>query len=590
VKLLFTADIRSLAAVRVGVALILLMDFCQRLTDLEAHYSDFGVTPRSLVIETAGNRWLVSLHFLSGAWQLQGLLILLAGAFAVALLIGYRTRLATAGTLILLVSLHARNPYVLQGGDLLLRLVVFWALFLPWGACFSVDRALSDPSEDVAKQTASAGALAYAAQIVVVYWFSVLQKSGAEWWSQGSAVYYALNIDYMVTPLGDLLLKLPYGALKLATWAVLGFEAIGPVLLFSPWYSGPVRCFAVFGFIVMHLVFLSTLFVGMFPLVGIISILFFLPSWFWDDLLPQIAPRRAALNIEVNANCDFCRKSVRLAKTFLLGPQTQTLQVGPDSGPAAAGCVHSWAVIDQTGRSFSGYQAAAIVARSRFFLAWLAPILEWRPVQRCAERVYCLVAARSDLRRPRGLEIAAAGAKLPLSRGESFLALALLVYMVAWNLSNLPYWPLKLSERARSLGYWTGLYQTWELFAPFPVKDDGWYVIPGSLSDGRRVDLFRGGAEIDWRKPRYVALTFRNNRWRKYFEQLRRRELLGPAYAAYLCREWNRRHEPSEFLESLEIFYVLEWTRPHFERAEPRRMRLLRYPCPPPPKGPGSGI
>ena len=120
---LFGADLRSLAALRIGVALVLIVDLCQRTSDLEAHYSDFGVAPRSLAIDNLGSRWFVSLHFLSGTWQVQALLFLLAGVFAVALLIGYRTRLATVCSWFLCVSLNVRNFHVVASGDMLLRAI-----------------------------------------------------------------------------------------------------------------------------------------------------------------------------------------------------------------------------------------------------------------------------------------------------------------------------------------------------------------------------------------------------------------------------------------------------------------------------------
>ena len=58
---------------------------------------------------------------------------------AVALLVGYRTRLATIGSWILLASIHVRLPVVINAGDTLLRVLLFWSIFLPLGAMWSVD-------------------------------------------------------------------------------------------------------------------------------------------------------------------------------------------------------------------------------------------------------------------------------------------------------------------------------------------------------------------------------------------------------------------------------------------------------------------
>lgn len=48
---IFGADLRSLAALRIGVALLILYDLSQRSRDLVAHYIDFGQIPRAVAIK-----------------------------------------------------------------------------------------------------------------------------------------------------------------------------------------------------------------------------------------------------------------------------------------------------------------------------------------------------------------------------------------------------------------------------------------------------------------------------------------------------------------------------------------------------------
>ena len=98
------------------------------------------------IIDWSGdNRW--SLYFISGSWVWALLLHLVAAGAAMALLLGYRTRLATLISFVLLVSLHNRAPLMLQGGDNLLLLMVFWSIFLPLGARFSMDAARVHPDQ-----------------------------------------------------------------------------------------------------------------------------------------------------------------------------------------------------------------------------------------------------------------------------------------------------------------------------------------------------------------------------------------------------------------------------------------------------------
>ena len=139
----FGIDTRSLAVFRIGLALTILLDLVLRAQDLGAHYTDAGVLPRALLAAEVGSRipWapvLLNLnpHFLFGGLIGQALVFVAAGATAVLLLVGWRTWWVTVASWILLASLHGRNPGVLNTGDVVLRMLLFWSMFLPLGvAC-----------------------------------------------------------------------------------------------------------------------------------------------------------------------------------------------------------------------------------------------------------------------------------------------------------------------------------------------------------------------------------------------------------------------------------------------------------------------
>src|SRR5438067_6307914 len=65
VRLIFSIDLRALAALRIGVSLLLLIDLSQRAEDLIAHYSDTGLMPRAVVIDKVlESPWCISVHFI----------------------------------------------------------------------------------------------------------------------------------------------------------------------------------------------------------------------------------------------------------------------------------------------------------------------------------------------------------------------------------------------------------------------------------------------------------------------------------------------------------------------------------------------
>ena len=271
----FGVDARSLAALRVGLAAILLVDLALRARHLKAHYSDFGILPRSEV------RYF-SLHALSGSPVWTGILFALAAAFAALLLAGCRTRTATVVSWVLLISLHLRNPYLCDSGDKLLSLLLFWGMFLPLGARASAD-ALRGRRERVPDVILSPAGAALLFQIAFVYMFSALIKDKTVWLASGDALYYALHVDMVTTAAGRSLLDSP-ALLRFASRATLLLELLGPLLCFVPVRAAVLRTVVPLVFMAFHLVLAVVLDIGLFPYVCIVAWLAFLPPAFWDRI------------------------------------------------------------------------------------------------------------------------------------------------------------------------------------------------------------------------------------------------------------------------------------------------------------------
>lgn len=271
-------DLRSLALLRIGVGATLLIDLAQRLPDLRAHYTDFGILPRAeLGHYTARTVW--TLHGLaSPSVEAVAALFALAALFAIALLVGWRTWIATLGSWVLLTSLQYRDPALAFGGDVMLRMLLFWGLFLPLGARWSLDaRRGRAPGADRVVGVAS---LALLAQVTLVYVFTVLNRTGPTWWS-GAALHDALHFDQFASRTG-VWLREAGAPLSLLTHAAIWFEALGPLLLFAPVANGPLRTLAVALFLGFHATLGALFHIGIFPLVFAVAWLGLLPTWFWE--------------------------------------------------------------------------------------------------------------------------------------------------------------------------------------------------------------------------------------------------------------------------------------------------------------------
>ncbi|MBM3792869.1 MAG: hypothetical protein FJW31_02150 [Acidobacteria bacterium] len=113
-------------------------------------------------------------------------------------------------------------------------------------------------------------------------------------------------------------------------------------------------------------------------------------------------------------------------------------------------------------------------------------------------------------------------------------------------------------------GFILRLDQRWDMFAPCPLKDDGWYLIPGKLKSGEEVDLATGGGVVFHEKPEDVAAHYRTQRRRKYLLNLWAADHSGYRvhFARYLCRSWNDAHSGGETLESFDLVFMREVTPP----------------------------
>ena len=275
---LFGIDLRSLAIFRICTAILILVDLLLRSQFIEANYTDAGVLPRALVQDHP----IFFLHSLSGAYSFQCLCFVLTAVFSVMLLIGYRTCLATVAVWFLLTCLHVRNPFLLDGQDHLLRQLLFWSMFLPLGARFSIDAWRNPQKRRNETSVLSAASVAILCQFVFVYVTTGIVKTAPDW-QTGTALEVVLSDQNWTLPFGKFLLQFPQ-MLKLLTWAVLYFEIVGPFLMFLPVCTGPIRVFTICAFGMLQLGIGLSIELHLFPWTSSLATLPFIPVWFWNKL------------------------------------------------------------------------------------------------------------------------------------------------------------------------------------------------------------------------------------------------------------------------------------------------------------------
>ncbi len=279
---LFGADLRSLALFRICLAILILFDLATRLPDIEVFYTDFGLHPRATLVSRTPA--LISLHLMSGSMLIQAILFAVQAVCAIGLLLGYRTRLMVFFSWLLMASLQARNRMILGGGDEYLRYVLFWSMFLPLSARCSLDSTLDESAVKQRSYVCNWATAAFTLQNIVVYLMAAAFKLRTPQWTDGSAIYYALNIfNYAREQAAQLLL--PHtDFLKFLTYAVLVIEVVVPLMFLVPFKTGPVRVITYFLFLLLHIGFFSCFYLKNFPWISMIALMVFLPPWFWDHI------------------------------------------------------------------------------------------------------------------------------------------------------------------------------------------------------------------------------------------------------------------------------------------------------------------
>ncbi len=277
------ADVRTLAALRILLAVSVLADLSIRASDLRAFYTDAGILPRAAVLEQFAwfHELAPSLHLVGGSTWSQVVLFSIQALAALCMLVGYRTRGATFVVWLLVSSLQLRNLYIGAGVDALLRMLLLWGIFLPLGARWSVDGLHRLRTEPEQNQVVSVATIALLVQVGFVYGAAGLAKLDVPAWREGGALAMILNDDVRTTALGAWVGDQAWLCAMLEQ-LVLAVEIGVAMLLFVPLAFGLVRTIAVGLFVAMDAGFFVTLNVGLFPWVAVVGALALLPRWFWQ--------------------------------------------------------------------------------------------------------------------------------------------------------------------------------------------------------------------------------------------------------------------------------------------------------------------
>lgn len=283
-------DRRALTLFRVWFGLLLFVDVVRRIPFAAVYYSNEGVLSNHYALFAPLSHKPLSLLFALSTPTEVTIAFVVMAACHLCLAVGYRTRLMQVLAIVFTTSLNQRNPFLENGGCVVLVILALWTVFLPLGDHGSIDalRRRTD-APDLRSPVITLVALGLLVQVAAIYFFNGVQKTGADW-ASGDVIHYLLWQNRIATPLaGWLRMHEPAWLSPIATRGTLWLEMASPLLLFFPFGWQRLRTLHAAAFIGFHVSIASLCYLGPFSWAMVGLNLLLLPPTAMDVLEQRFA-------------------------------------------------------------------------------------------------------------------------------------------------------------------------------------------------------------------------------------------------------------------------------------------------------------
>ncbi|NUP06239.1 MAG: hypothetical protein HOW73_09290 [Polyangiaceae bacterium] len=615
----FAIDRRTLGLTRILLGFYLITDLFRRGAAWEDMFSDKGILPTWVILERPQSNHFSFLHGFTTAPELWALWMVMLATF-VALLVGYKTKVAQILSLIFVTSMNGRVLLVENGGYVVQSLLLLWTCFMPLGDRFSVDGLLAsmrrrhertadelnDRTEMVdefrMKPFISVIGLVLCLQIFAIYYFNFIHKFGPGWKRDFNATHYVMYVDRMVTPIIAATRDyIPFRAQQFLTMAVIASEGIIPFCALLPqlvigdfdvklWVKRVGLTLINF----LHIGFGSTFVLGPFAWALCVFSSLFLSYEDWDVTIRALRRTKRARTVVFDetsgATLWLCRILARLDRFGLLTfdaartEEERALRIG-----IVAPTTRTKASTDEDADDalpartvVSGHGALAQIVAA----LPIGPVFAWMlrvpPLSWATDRA--LSAARGRASKFFGFTVARPEGK-PVSHlvhvtrigGRLFSELACVVmFLAALNQALVELWSTQKrykewvaevnkehgwkldpqEDEMRTLTHKMRFLQGWFMFSPNPVTVDGTIVVDAVTADGRHLDPF-SYAPPDFDLIHAKSYGY-NQIWSDYFNRIQGdgARAYQKPMLEYLRRLPERTGKPNDTLVSGEVYWV----------------------------------
>lgn len=587
---LFKLDLRSLALARVLLGVLTFFDLWRRLSDLDIFFTDNGILPRWVLLEQFELNWRMSLLSLNGSYSFALILALTGMLASLFFALGWRTRISNLIVWLTIISFQARFPQAAtSGGDMLLRIFLFWSLFLPMNARYSVDHAVSENSHDENEFFSIFSSL-WIVQIMLLYIFTFLYKWAPVYHTDFDAVWFMLQLDIFTTPIGRWLGQ-HYVTTKFLSFTSYALEIIGPLLLFIPWKRDLFRGIAVISFWLFHGGIGLTMYLGNFVPICLIIWVGLIPTAWWNYLVTRRrATTEALITLYYDKQSEFAKQFSLIAKELLM---LSSVRVLPSE-------TKQFILEDKNKEQITGFHLVPkLLLSSRFscirFIGRIVSSdlgLDLNDVKEAGEvNIFGEKRETPDYKHPPKIKVVLENlfrvigfdkVRYGLNRVEKIFGGFLMVLIIGWNIEGF------VIDRKWYIGspfdeimFALQLNQGWAMFAPHPQRSDGWWVMEGNLENGKKWDALNN-KELNFDRPQNINGTYASEDWRKFLDNLQgsRSDDYLRLLGRFVCRNWNNQHVGEESLSTFKLYFMQEMTKnPNDPPAKVEKLTLWNHSC-----------
>lgn len=263
----------TLGLLRILTAAVLLLSLINDFPFVVDYFSDEGVLSGRVDVLRSEYRFTILDYF--GSPEYVVIFYFLLIIFTLMLLIGKFTRISAIIAFILLASFHEKNTLVLNSGDTLMRLMLFYLALAPSGKCLSLDsikkrKSLTSKGYKEFQEWDIWPRRLVQIQLAIVYLFAFLPKTGITW-RDGTAIYYFLANPHFARFSFDFLGNFIILA-TFMTYATLLIELLFPILV---WFK-PTKKYMLIAGITLHFSILVASNITFFSLIMIVAHLAFI--------------------------------------------------------------------------------------------------------------------------------------------------------------------------------------------------------------------------------------------------------------------------------------------------------------------------